>query len=385
MDSFGIGEEPDAAAFGDEGANTIRSCAESRYFVCPHLASLGLFHIEGVEAGSRAYHEIPQKGACARLREMSAGKDTIIGHWELAGLVSTTPMPVFPYGFPQSFLDRYEAAVGRRCIVNRPYSGTRVLRDHGEEQLRSGALIVYTSADSVFQVAANKAVVPLDELYRDCEIARKMLTGDLAVGRVIARPFIGDLPENFTRTSERRDYALSPFAPTMLDLLREAGLDTIGVGKIGDIFNMQGLEESTHTTGNADGCRLTKSIQERTDWTGLCFTNLVDFDMLYGHRRDVDGYARAVADFDAWLPSFMADMREDDMLMITADHGCDPAFTKTTDHTREYVPLLLYGKHIGAENLGSVQGFSCVANTVCEALGVPSHFSSPGLLSGIVR
>jgi phosphopentomutase len=385
MDSFGIGAEPDAADFGDEGTNTIASCASSAKFSCPNLARLGLFHIDGVDCGSPAYHTLEPAGSYARLRERSAGKDTIIGHWELAGLISEKPMPTFPDGFPQAFLERFEQAVGRKCIVNRPYSGTKVIRDYGMEHLQAGALIVYTSADSVFQIAANEAVVPLEELYRDCEIARRMLTGDLAVGRVIARPFTGNSPDTFKRTSERHDYALSPFAPTMLDILKAAGKDVIGVGKIGDIFNMQGLTESTHTTGNADGCRLTKSIQERTDWSGLCFVNLVDFDMLYGHRRDIDGYAQAVADFDSWLTGFLADMREDDLLLISADHGCDPAFQKTTDHTREYVPLLLYGKQVKSIDLGTRNGFVHAAGTVCSALGIDSAFREDSLWEEIRR
>ncbi len=246
------------------------------------------------------------------------------------------------------------------------------------QHLMTGDLIVYTSADSVFQIAANKAVVPLEELYRDCEIAREMLRGDLAVGRVIARPFVGDSPENFKRTSERRDYALSPFAPTMIDKIHAAGMDTIGVGKIGDIFNGQGLSESTHTSGNADGCALTSRIQARTDWKGLCFVNLVDFDMLYGHRRDIDGYANAISEYDQWLTGFMKNMKDDDVLMISADHGCDPAYDKTTDHTREYVPLLMYGKPIDAmikegrleKNNGTRQGFTYCADTVLAALGI---------------
>ena len=389
MDSFGIGEEPDAPAFGDFNVNTLRSCTASSKLNCPNLAKLGLFQVDGVKDAdynrkdrvggvSKEDRSKAPAGSVARMRELSAGKDTIIGHWELAGLVSPKPMPTFPNGFPQEFLDAFSERVGRKCFVNKPYSGTEVIRDFGMQHLMTGDLIVYTSADSVFQIAANKAVVPLEELYRDCEIAREMLRGDLAVGRVIARPFVGDSPENFKRTSERRDYALSPFAPTMIDKIHAAGMDTIGVGKIGDIFNGQGLSESTHTSGNADGCALTSRIQARTDWKGLCFVNLVDFDMLYGHRRDIDGYANAISEYDQWLTGFMKNMKDDDVLMISADHGCDPAYDKTTDHTREYVPLLMYGKPIDAmikegrleKNNGTRQGFTYCADTVLAALGI---------------
>jgi phosphopentomutase len=385
MDSFGIGAEPDAAKFGDEGTNTIRSCSFSTKFECPNLARMGLFQIDGINCGRKEYHLIKPDGAFIRLRELSAGKDTIIGHWELAGIVSEKPMPTFQGGFPKEFINEFEKAVGRKCIVNKPYSGTQVIHDYGMEHLRTGALIVYTSADSVFQIAADESVVPLEELYRDCEIAREMLIGDLAVGRVIARPFIGDSTENFKRTSERRDYALNPFAPTMLDYLKETGKDVIGVGKIGDIFNMQGLTESVHTNGNEDGCRVTKDVLNRDDWSGLCFVNLVDFDMLYGHRRDVDGYAMAVSDFDSWLKEFESKMRKDDILFISADHGCDPAFLKTTDHTREYVPLLIYGNKIRSVNLGTMDGFGCVANTICSSLGIESSFRGGNVWDKIHR
>lgn len=368
LDSFGIGNAPDAAQFGDEGTNTLRSIAGSREFSCPNLRSLGLFNIDGVDCGDP--HEAPA-GSYGRLRERSMGKDTIIGHWELAGLVSKKPMPTFPEGFPDAFVKAFEDRIGRRCICNRPYSGTQVLTDYGIEHLDTGALILYTSADSVCQIAASEAVVPLRQLYEYCEIAREMLTGDLAVGRVIARPFVGASPEEFRRTSNRHDFALSPFADTMLDVLKANGKDVIGVGKIHDIFNGRGITETYRTTGNADGMgRMLKLIDK--DFSGLCFVNLVDFDMLYGHRRDVDGYARAIAEFDRFLPGFMDRMREDDLLVISADHGCDPAYDKTTDHTRECVPLLLYNKQLKGKNMGTLDGFTCVADIVCRELGVAS-------------
>lgn len=378
LDSFGIGEAPDASDFGDESANTLASIAVSRQFDCPNLTELGLFNLDGVECRVPSAAPI---GSYARLRELSRGKDTIIGHWELAGLVSSQPMPTFPEGFPESFILEFEQATGRKCICNRPYSGTQVIADYGMEHLKTGALIVYTSADSVFQIAANESVVPIEELYRVCRIAREMLTGGLAVGRVIARPFEGDSPENFKRTARRHDFALSPFAPTMLDVLKEAGKDVIAVGKINDIFNGQGITETYHTVGNEDGMQRMSRIAKQ-DFNGLCFVNLVDFDMLYGHRRDVDGYAAAAADFDQFLSRFMPVMREDDLLMVTADHGCDPAFQKTTDHTREYVPLLLYGRSIhGGENLGTRDGFTCVSKLVCDALGVKAPFQGDNLWS----
>lgn len=366
LDSFGIGDAQDAAQFGDEGTNTLRSIAGSREFACPNLRKLGLFNIDGVDCGTP--HEAPI-GRYGRLRERSMGKDTIIGHWELAGLVSRKPMPTFPEGFPPSFVSAFEERIGRRCICNRPYSGTQVLKDYGQEHLDTGSLILYTSADSVCQLAANEAVVPVRQLYEYCEIAREMLTGELAVGRVIARPFVGASPEKFVRTSNRHDFALSPFADTMLDLLRDSGKDVIGVGKIHDIFNGKGITETYRTTGNQDGMARLSELAAK-DFNGLCFVNLVDFDMLYGHRRDVDGYARAITEFDRFLEGFLELLREDDLLVISADHGCDPAYDKTTDHTRECVPLLLYNRKLAGKNLGIMDGFTFVADTICHALGV---------------
>ena len=364
LDSFGIGASPDAADFGDENTNTLGGVVKSEKFYCPNLQKLGLFNIEGVTCAAPV--ERPA-GNYGRLREKSRGKDTIIGHWELAGIISKRAMPVFPEGFPSEFVEEFEKRTGRKCICNRPYSGTEVIKKYGEEHLKTGALILYTSADSVCQIAANEAIVPVEQLYAYCKTARELLTGDMAVGRVIARPFVGTSADNFTRTSNRHDFALSPPSPTMLDILENHGKDVISIGKILDIFNGKGITESYKTTGNADGMEKISKISKR-DFSGLCFLNLVDFDMLYGHRRDVDGYAQALTDF-------MKDMKKDDLLMITADHGCDPAYMKTTDHTREEVPILMYSKSVpGGRDYGIRDSFTCVANTVCRQLGLESDF-----------
>ncbi|MGI6021061.1 MAG: phosphopentomutase [Lachnospiraceae bacterium] len=364
LDSFGIGEAPDAAEYGDAGSNTLRSVASSKFFRVPNLSKLGLFNIDGV---SFLPSEASPSASYARLEELSKGKDTILGHWEIAGLVSPKPMPVFPEGFPESFIRELESRIGRKCLVNRPYSGTSVLSDYGIEHMKTGNPIVYTSADSVFQIAAHEEVIPVDELYSICRTARELLSGDLAVGRVIARPFVGDSPLNFKRTGNREDFALSPFAPTMLDKLKDKGRDVIGIGKIGDIFNHTGLTESTHTGSNDEGMKLTLETSKR-DFSGLCFTNLVDTDSVYGHRRDIDGYAEAISRFDSFLTDLLQNINSDDALIITADHGCDPGYTKTTDHTREYVPCLIYSPSEPSENLGTIKGFTFIADRILEML-----------------
>ena len=370
LDSFGIGAEPDAAQFGDSGTNTLAAVAAHPAFKAENLARLGLFNIEGVACGEKT---AAPAGSFARLQEASMGKDTTIGHWEIAGVESPRPLPTFPEGFPQSLLDEFSARVGRGVLCNKPYSGTAVIADYGEEHMRTGKLIVYTSADSVFQIAANEAVVPVEELYKICETARSLLQGEYGVGRVIARPFEGDCAANFKRTSRRHDYSLVPPRPTMLDAVSGAGKQVIAVGKIHDIFAGQGVTETIRTGGNTEGLKVTMELLDR-DFEGLAFINLVDFDMLYGHRRDVEGYAAAIAEFDAFLPGFMAGMGEEDILMVTADHGCDPSYTKTTDHTREYVPWLVYGKGVKpGVDLGTRLGFGTIACTVCEALGVPAR------------
>lgn len=382
LDSFGIGAEPDAPAFGDAGTNTLRSIAAHPDFRGETLGKLGLFNIDGVDCGWQCPDPV---GSFARLREASAGKDTTIGHWEIAGLLSADPLPTFPNGFPQELLDAFTARTGHKVLCNKPYSGTEVIKDYGVEQQKTGALIVYTSADSVFQIAANEAVVPVDELYKICGQAREMLQGKYGVGRVIARPFVGDAPENFTRTSRRHDFSLLPPTDTMLDILQAAGKATIAVGKINDIFAGKGVSELTRTSGNTEGMQVTLELADR-DFEGLAFVNLVDFDMLYGHRRDIGGYARAMAEFDAWLPNFMAKMRPEDVLMITADHGCDPAYTKTTDHTREYIPYLIYGQPVKpGVDLATRYCFGTIGNTVCEYLGVDACLAGCGVWNELVR
>ena len=363
LDSFGIGYEPDAEAFGDVGANTLNTISLSDEFNIPNLKKLGLSRIDG--ATYLCFDG--QLGAVARLRELSNGKDTTIGHWELSGIVSERPLPTYPNGFPEEVLERFRAATGRGVLCNLPYSGTAVIDDYGEEHLKSGDLIVYTSADSVFQIAAHEELVPLEALYEYCRMARDILTGEHSVGRVIARPFMGT-PGNFKRTANRRDFSLLPPKKTALDAISDAGLDVIGVGKIGDIFVGQGITRSYPTHGNEEGMQKASELQ-KTDFNGLAFINLVDFDMLYGHRQDVDGYAKAISDFDLWLGGFIKDMREDDVLIITADHGCDPG-DSSTDHTREYVPFIAYGENIKCVNLRTLDGFGHVGATAADLLGV---------------
>lgn len=362
LDSMGIGEMPDAALFQDQGSNTLGAIRHQPEFDCPHLASLGLFHIDGVGGGVG----IP-RGAYARMTEASAAKDTTVGHWEMAGLISSRPLPTFPDGFPEPVIREFQARTGRGVLCNKPYSGTQVIRDYGREHVRTGDLIVYTSADSVFQIAAHEEVVPVEELYRYCEIARAILTGDVGVGRVIARPFAGAWP--YVRTPRRHDYSIQPTGKTMLDVLSAHGLDVLSVGKIYDIFAGRGLTESYRTVNNDDGMEKTLAMTERA-FSGLCFVNLVDFDMTYGHRNDVAGYAAAMTAFDRQLGALLPRLGPEDLLLITADHGCDPS-TPSTDHSREYTPLLLYGKHIRpGVNLGTRPTFADISATVLDYLGL---------------
>ncbi len=362
LDSFGVGNAPDAAEFGDLGANTIKTVSASPEFRIKNMKRLGLFNIDGVTCGEK---EAAPAGAYGRYFELSKGKDTVSGHWEIAGVVSEKPMPTYPEGFPPEVIAEFERLTGRKAIVNKPYSGTQVIAEYGKEHVDTGALIVYTSADSVFQIAAHEEVVPLEELYEYCRVARKMLTGEHAVGRVIARPFVGT-EGNYTRTPNRHDFALLPPSPTVLDELKAAGKDVIAVGKINDIFAGSGVTEAIPTKGNADGMAKTLAIAER-DFEGLCFVNLVDFDMLYGHRNDVDGYAAALTEFDRWLDGFLPMMREDDVLMITADHGCDPGYPGT-DHTREAIPLLVCGESVTPRSLGTHSGFNAISRMVKDYL-----------------
>lgn len=369
LDSFGAGNAPDAAAFGDEGSNTFKACFDSGKLNIPNMKKLGLFNIDGVDFGER---EKKPLGVYARLVEESAGKDTTIGHWEIAGIISEKPLPVFSDGFPDEVIKEFERRTGRKTLCNKPYSGTEVIKDYGEEHMKTGALIVYTSADSVFQVAANENVVPVKKLYEYCEIARDILKGDYAVGRVIARPFVGTSPENFVRTSNRHDFSLLPPSKTMLDILKDTGKDVLSVGKIIDIFAGQGITEFVRTVSNADGMIKTAEFQKK-DFDGLCFVNLVDFDMKYGHRNDVAGYTNALNEFDIALGDFMKNMREDDVLMLTADHGCDPS-TPSTDHSRECVPLIICGNNVKSGNLGTRKGFACIAKTILSMFNLKNTF-----------
>ena len=367
LDSVGAGALPDAAHFGDEGTHTIKSASLSPYFSVPNLIEAGIGHIKGLEFLGQSTHPI---AAVARMRERSAGKDTTIGHWEIAGLISEKPLPTYPNGFPQDLLDEFSERVGRGVLCNKPYSGTEVIKDYGDAHVKTGDLIVYTSADSVFQIAAHEDIVPLDELYRYCRIARELLTGEHGVGRVIARPFIGE-SGNYKRTSNRHDFSLEPWGETVLDALKSEGKDVIAVGKITDIFAHRGVTETILTHGNEEGMKLASDVADR-DFNGLCFINLVDFDMLYGHRNDKDGYAKALASFDAWLPGFLAKMKKNDVLLITADHGCDPA-TPSTDHSREYTPMLAYGRGFKQNvDLGTRESFADIGATILDWFGLPT-------------
>ena len=366
LDSFGIGYEPDAAEYGDGHCNTLASVASSREFAVPNMQHLGLFNIEGVSVGQRVVNPL---GAYARLREKSHGKDTTTGHWEIAGIVSEKPLPTYPEGFPQEVVAKLEKAFGRKVICNKPYSGTQVIHDYGQEHLETGALIVYTSADSVLQIAAHEDIVPPEELYAYCRKAREIMQGEHGVGRVIARPFNGEYP-HYERTPRRHDFSLEPPGITLLDELVKNGKKVIGIGKISDIFAGRSISEHLAMRDNHEGMEKAIACQDQ-DFTGLCFVNLVDFDMKYGHRRDVDGYARALTEFDEQLGRFLSRMKDDDVLMLTADHGCDPA-APGTDHTREYVPLLVTGKSIRAgADLGTSPTFADIAATVLELFSLP--------------
>lgn len=362
LDSFGIGNAPDAEMFGDLGANTLKSISISKKLNIYNLKRLGLCNIDGVELEDC----VSPMGKFGALQELSAGKDTTIGHFEIAGIISENPLPTYPNGFPKDIIEKFEKQTGCGTLCNKTYSGTQVIADYGEEHIKTGKLIVYTSADSVFQIAAHTDIVPLEKLYEYCKIARKILVGEHAVGRVIARPFTGEYP--FTRTADRHDFSLEPPEDTMLDKLKDSGFDVISVGKIADIFAHRGITEEYFTHSNMEGMNKTFELL-RCDFNGLCFTNLVDFDMKFGHRRDIDGYANAISEFDNWLSVFIPKMQDDDLLIITADHGCDPNF-KGTDHTRERVPLLMYSKGVEPENLGTIQGYDYISKTVLDNFGL---------------
>lgn len=375
LDSFGIGELPDAESFGDKGTNTLRSISGSQYFCADNMMRLGLSDIDGVDFLPKVAEPV---GAYASMREMSRGKDTTVGHWEIVGLISSSPLPTYPNGFPSEVLDEFSRRTGRGVLCNKPYSGTDVIRDYGKQHMETGDLIVYTSADSVFQIAAHEDIIPVEQLYEYCRAARKILCGKHGVGRVIARPFVGEYP-SFVRSAKRHDFSLEPTGKTLLDVLSESGKDVISVGKIYDIFAGRSIGESNYTHSNTEGMQKTLEMADR-DFDGLCFVNLVDFDMMYGHRNDVDGYAKATAEFNAWLPSFMSRMREDDVLIITADHGCDPGYKQSTDHSREHTPCLIYGYGIKPQNLGTRGTFADIAATVADLLGVEYDLAGESML-----
>lgn len=362
IDGFGIGAMPDCRKFNDYGANTLKNIRAAYEMNLPILSDMGLYNIDGTYNDDRM-----PIGAYGRLEELSKGKDTTVGHWEMAGVITCEPMPTFPHGFPQSFISKLEKELGTKVLCNKPYSGTEVIKDYGAEHLKTGYPIVYTSADSVLQIAVHMDKYTIDELYSMCEKARKLCVGKYAVGRVIARPFTGAYP--FTRTAQRKDYSLNPPAKTILDNVKDAGLESVAVGKIEYIFNGQGITRSIHTESNLDGLNKTIDIaKERFD--GLVFVNLVDTDMKYGHRRDVFGYAAALEEIDAKVAELIKVMHHDDVVYITGDHGCDPTHKLHTDHTREYTPLLIYGTDVVPTNLGTIKGFDVIADTIREQLGI---------------
>ncbi len=366
LDSMGVGEMPDAADFGDFGVNTLGNIAKNTpNFNIPQLRQLGLANIDGVDAIAAVAQPT---GAFGRLAEVSKGKDTTTGHWEIAGLVIDTPFKTFPNGFPAEVIDAFSAAVGRGVLCNKPASGTQIIEELGEQHMATGDVIVYTSADSVFQIAAHEDVVSIEELYDMCQKAREILRGEYAVARVIARPFVGQ-PGSFSRTPNRRDYSLSPFGKTVLDHLKEADYEVRAVGKIVDIYNGCGITHDVHTKSNMDGVDKTLDYM-KDDFKGLIFTNLVDFDAKFGHRRNVAGYAQAIEEFDLRLPEIYAAMNDDDVLFLTADHGNDPTY-KGTDHTREYVPFIAYGKAIKpGVNLATRASFADIAATIADMMNV---------------
>lgn len=375
LDSVGIGAMEDAKEYGDEGTNTLSSAASSPYFSMPNMRDMGLFNIDGVTCGERTENPAAR---IARMKEASKGKDTTIGHWEIAGVLSKEPLPTYPDGFPGEVIDEFVALTGKEILCNKPYSGTEVIKDYGDEHVKTGKLIIYTSADSVFQIAAHEDVVPLATLYEYCAIARKLLAGKHGVGRVIARPFAG-VSGNYVRTSGRHDYSLEPPAVTMLDQLKAEGRDVIAVGKINDIFAGKGITEFTYTKSNEDGIDKTLEMMEK-DFCGLCFINLVDYDMLYGHRNDIDGYAKALTYFDTRLPEILRKMRPEDALMITADHGCDPGYTVSTDHSREHTPFLMYGKNIEPKNMGTRDTFADIGATLLDYFEIEPQFDGKTML-----
>lgn len=379
LDSCGVGEMLDARDFGDKNCNTLKRISESKFFSCENTAKMGIGYIDGCDYLPKSENAT---AAVGRMTERSRGKDTTIGHWEIAGIVSDKPLPTFPNGFPQDIIDKFSQRIGRGVLCNKPYSGTEVIKNFGEEHIKTGDLIVYTSADSVFQIAAHEKIVPPEKLYEYCRIARKILSGENAVGRVIARPF-ETVNGEFKRTANRHDFSLEPPKKTMLDAISKSGKTVYAVGKIYDIFAGKGITEHTFTHSNQEGMSTALEALNK-DFEGLCFVNLVDFDMLYGHRQDIDGYAKAFSEFDKWLPSFTEQMKSDDILIITADHGCDPG-DESTDHSREYVPLIVFGENVMPVNLGTLGTFAEIASFVTEYLEVPFDCADKGILNKILK
>ena len=379
LDSFGVGELPDAGNFGDSGSNTLAAVCGSPCLSLPNMTAMGLFNIEGADFGRSV---VSPFSAFGRLAEKSNGKDSVIGHWEISGIVSRSPLPTYPDGFPPEIIEKFKAATGRDILCNKPCSGTKVIEDYGLEHIKTGKLIVYTSADSVFQIAAHEKIIPVEQLYEYCRAARKILTGRHGVGRVIARPFDGSYPD-FFRTDNRHDFSIDPPEKTMLDYLKEAGYDTLSVGKIYDIFNGRGISKAIKSKSNDEGMAETFNALSQ-DFTGLCFTNLVDFDMKFGHRNDVDGYAAELSRFDKWLGGFLKGMNSDDLLFITADHGCDPS-TPSTDHSREYIPLLVYGKRVKPVNLGTLNCFSDIGKTVLDIFNIENDICGESFKERVIK
>lgn len=386
LDSAGIGELPDSKAYGDEGSNTIGHISQNvKDFSLPNLERLGLANIDGLKETyntTTKVQEISLEGSYGRMAEKSAGKDTTTGHWELAGIILNKPFPLFPEGFPDDLMKEFERRIGRKTLGNKAASGTVIIQELGDEHVKTGFPIVYTSADSVFQIAADEHVIPIEEQYKICQIAREMLTGDYGVGRVIARPFIGE-SGNYTRTERRKDFSIKPPSKTILNYLEDSGFEVRAVGKIEDIFSNSGITKSVHTHSNSDG--IDKTIEWiKEEYEGLLFTNLVDFDMHYGHRNDVEGYAKALIDFDKRLPEIIDQLKDEDILLITADHGCDPT-TSSTDHSREYVPLLITGKQVKkGVNLHTRGSFADVAKTIAEYFELKNELCGESFLNQII-
>ncbi len=379
LDSVGIGELPDADLFNDKGSNTLKACFNTSKLNIPKLTEMGIFNIDGMDYFE---NKVNNTAAIARLNEQSMGKDTTIGHWEISGIISKNPLPTYPEGFPIDIINKFEIETGKKTLCNKPYSGTKVIEDYGKQHMETGDLIVYTSADSVFQIAAHEEVIPIEELYNYCKIARKILVDEHAVGRVIARPFLGEFPD-FKRTSNRKDFSIEPPTLTILDLLSKRDYDVISIGKIHDIFAGRGITEYYKTKDNDDGMKKLMEISSK-DFHGLCFLNLVDFDMKFGHRNDVLGYTNALNEFDIQLIKFLNKLSKDDIVIITADHGCDPS-TESTDHSREYTPLLVWGDRIKNINLGTRSSFSDIAATIAEIFEVEYNLCGKSFLKEILK